>query len=258
MKTDSMVKRLPQTDRTPRFMHQQEFDDEAALLLAEYGQEHGIVTAPPIPIDEIIEEHLKIAVEIRNLRAEYPEGDVLGAIYFNDKRIAIDQSLVPEDFPAMRGRYRFTLAHELAHWRLHRHLYLRRVGERTLLPTVQARPDHVLRRSSHTDPKEVQANRLAAALLMPREMLKRAWHEWRGSMDPIYLEDLQPRRQQILTAEVLCRGGFKSGDDAEANMLFEHACRPLAETFEVSPDAMRIRLEGMNLLLRKKEPTLFK
>ena len=45
--------------------------------------------------------------KFRDLRAEYPEGDVLGAIYFNDKRIAIDQSLVPEEFPAMRGRYRF-------------------------------------------------------------------------------------------------------------------------------------------------------
>lgn len=252
-----MAKRLPQTDRTPRFMHQQEFDDEAALLLAEYGQEHGIVTAPPIPIDEIVEEHLKIAVEIRDLRTEYPEGDVLGAIYFNDKRIVIDQSLVPEDFPAMRGRYRFTLAHELAHWRLHRQLYLRRAGERTLLPMVPTRPDHVLRRSSHTDPKEVQANRLAAALLMPREMVKRAWHEQHGSMEPIYLDDLRARRQQRLSTDVLSRGGFKSGDCAEDDMLLEHAARPLAEIFQVSPESMRYRLADVKLLLRKKEPSLF-
>lgn len=92
---------------------------------------------------------------------------------------------------------------------------------------------------------------------MPREMLKRAWHEWHGSMNPIHLEDLQTRRQEILTAELLRRGGFKSGDDAENNMLFEHVCRPLAEIFEVSPDAMRIRLEGVRLLLRKKESLLF-
>ncbi len=72
-----MAKHLARTDRTPGFMHPQEFDDEAALLLAEYGREHGIVTAPPIPIDEIVEEHLKIAVEIRDLRSEFPEGDVL-------------------------------------------------------------------------------------------------------------------------------------------------------------------------------------
>lgn len=251
-----MAKRRPQTERTPRFMHQQEFDDEAALILAEYGREHGIVTAPPIPIDDIVEEHLKIVVEFRDLRAEYPEGDVLGAIYFNDKRIAIDQSLVPEEFPAMRGRYRFTLAHELAHWRLHRHLYLRRAGERTLLPTVPARADHVLRRSSHIDPKEVQANRLAAALLMPREMVKRAWHETRGSMVPIYLDDLRASQAATLPT-ALRRGGIKAADDGLDNTLLEHAARPLADLFEVSPESMRYRLEGMKLLLRKKEPSLF-
>jgi len=252
-----MAKRHPQTERTPRYMHQQEFDDEAALLLAEYGRELGIVTAPPIPIDDIVEEHLKIVVEFRDLRAEHPEGDVLGAIYFDDKRIAIDQSLVPEDFPAMRGRHRFTLAHELAHWRLHRHLYLRRAGERTLLPTTPARADHVLRRSSHVDPKEVQANRLAAALLMPREMVKRAWHQWRGNIDPIYLDDLRANQTATLPAALLRRGGINTGDDGLDDTLLEHAARPLADVFEVSPESMRYRLEGMKLLLRKKEPSLF-
>lgn len=252
-----MAKRLPQTDRTPRFMHPQEFEDEAALMLAEYGREHGMVTAPPIPIDEIVEEHLKIAVEFRDLRAEFPEGDVLGAIYFNSKLIAIDQSLVPEENPTKQGRYRFTLAHELAHWRLHRHLYLRRAGERALLPSAPARADHVLRRSSHTDPKEVQANRLAAALLMPREMVKRAWHEWRGNMDPIYLDDLRAGQPANLPAALLRRGGTKPDDDAIDDMLLEHAARPLADKFEVSPESMRYRLVDMKLLLRKKEPSLF-
>lgn len=252
-----MARHAPRTESSMRFIQPQEFEDEAALMLAEYGREHGVVTAPPIPIDDIIEEHLKIAIELRDLRAEYPEGDVLGAIYFNKKLIVVDQSLVPEDFPSMRGRYRFTLAHELGHWRLHRHLYLRRKNQRSLVPDAENRPDHVLR-SDQSDPKEVQANRFAACLLMPREMVKRAWHEWHGSMDPIYLDDLKARRQQILTAEVLRRGGFKPGDDAENIMLFEHACRPLAETFQVSPESMRYRLVDMKLLLDKKEPSLFR
>jgi len=88
-------------------------------------------------------------------------------------------------------------------------------------------------------------------------MVKRAWHEWRGDMEPIYLADLETRRQEILTTELVRRGGFKTGENAETNTLFEHACRPLAEKFEVSADAMRIRLEGMKLLQRKKEPSLF-
>lgn len=195
---------------------------------------------PHVPIDGIVEGHLKLAIEFHDLRADYPEGDVLGCIWFNDKKIAIDRSLVPEEHPAMLGRYRFTLAHELAHWRLHRHLYLHRANEPTLFPSGAARPDHVLR-ARQSDPLEFQANRLASCLLIPCEMVKRAWHEWRGGMDPIYLPDLR--------AEV--------GDYGTDEMVLENAVRPLAATFQVSAEAMRIRTEGMQLVLREKLPSLF-
>lgn len=251
-----MSKRPSRSDQGFQFLRDSEFEDAAALMLDEYGRQCGQVTAPPVPIDDIIEEHLKLAIEIRNLRAEYPEGDVLGAIYFSDKTIVIDQSLVPEDFPAMLGRYRFTLAHELGHWRLHRHLYLRRAGERSLLPDGPARPNHVLR-ARQFDPKEVQANRFASCLLMPREMVKREWHFWRGNMDPIHLDELQSRRQQIVATEMIRRGGLSMGEEAINNMLLEHAARPLAEKFSVSPEAMRIRLEGLRLLVRVRETMLF-
>lgn len=235
-----MARRSSTTGPKPRFLTDQEFEDEAALLLAEYGNQHGQVTAPPVPIDDIVEGHLKLAIEYRDLRADYPEGDVLGCIWFNDKKIAIDMSLVPEEYPAMLGRYRFTLAHELAHWRLHRHIYLHRANEKSLFPSGGERPDHVLR-SRQSDPLEFQANRLASCLLMPREMVKRAWHEWRGGMDPIYLPDLR--------AEV--------GDYGTDEMVLENAVRPLAATFQVSAEAMRIRLEDMGFLLRKREASLF-
>ncbi|MGE0769295.1 MAG: ImmA/IrrE family metallo-endopeptidase [Hyphomicrobiaceae bacterium] len=220
-------------------------------MLAEYGNQHGQVTDPPVPLDHIVEDHLKVAIEYRDFRGQYPEGDVLGGIWFNDKLIGIDLSLAPEDFPARRGRYRFTLAHELGHWRLHRHLYLRRANERTLLSDEPSRPDHVLR-SHQSDPKEIQANKFAAALLMPREMVKRVWHEWSGNMDPIYLADLRQRQD-----EVLPRGGPPMSEDRIYNALFERACKPLAEQFQVSAESMRIRLEQLGFLKRKKEATLF-
>lgn len=251
-----MARRVTKPKSDLPFLSPQAFEDEASLILAEYGNAHQQVTEPPVPIDDIVEEHFMLVLEIANLRAKFPEGDVLGAIYFNDKKIVVDASLVPEDFPAMRGRYRFTVAHELAHWRLHRHLYLRRANEPQLLPSGEPKPDHVLRERK-ADPKEYQANRLASCLLMPREMVKRLWHEARGGMDPVYLDDLRSRQQQILAAEVLRRGGLSMGQDAVDNALFEHVARPLAQKFEVSPAAMRIRLEGMNLLLRKKELSLF-
>lgn len=251
-----MAKRYSTPAAKLRYMKDQEFEDEAALLLAEYGRKHGVVTAPPIPIDEIVELYLELKLTFDDMQQLFGVDDVHGALWVNQRRVGIDQRLEPTDNPSMLGRYHFTLAHEAGHWRLHRHLFQRKANQLLLLPENVERPEYICR-SSDTEPIEYQANRFASCLLMPREMVKRAWHEWRGSMDPVYLDDLRAKQQQILTAEVLRRGGFKSGDDAIDNMLLEHAARPLAQKFEVSPDAMRIRLEGMKLLCRVREKSLF-
>lgn len=232
------------------------FEEEATLLLAEYGDKHGAIAVPPVPIDEIVELYLELQLEFNDMHQLFGVDDVHGALWVNERRVGIDQRLEPTTNPAMLGRYRFTLAHEAGHWRLHRHLYQRIANQLRLLPEGVARPEYICR-SSDKEPIEYQANRFASCLLMPREMVKQAWNGWRGNMDTIYLDDLRANQQQILTAEVTRRGGIKSGESAIDDMLLEHAARPLATMFEVSPDAMRIRLEGMELLVRKKENLLF-
>jgi len=251
-----MGKRMLNTGPKLRFMKDQEFDDEAALLLAEYGNKHGEVTSPPIPVDEIVELFLQLQLEFKYMERLFGVDDIHGALWVNKKVVGIHQRLDPSENPAMLGRYRFTLAHEAGHWRLHRHLFQKNANQLHLLPESAERPEYICR-SSDSEPIEYQANRFASCLLMPREMVNRVWHELRGNMAPIYLVDLQAEQQQILTAEVLRRGGFKSGENATENMLFEHAARPMAERFQVSPEAMRIRLAGLKLMLTKKEPSLF-
>jgi len=242
-----MVRRIAKPGPKLRYMKDQEFEDEAALLLAEFGGKFTQVTAPPVPIDDIVADYLRLSVFYKDLRKEFGVTDVLGALWVNKQQVDIDQSLVPEDNPSMLGRYHFTLAHEAGHWRLHRHLFQKKANQLRLLPDGAERPEYICR-STDRDPIEIQANRFASCLLMPREMVKRAWHEWHGSMDPIYLDDLA-------AASGLAPTGAE--DDPITKAIFEDAARPLATTFEVSPDAMRIRLETMNLLLRKKERTLF-
>jgi hypothetical protein len=78
------------------------------------------------------------------------------------------------------------------HVRLHRQLF---VAVR-INPHYSRRAESVafskyICRSCDKDSIEYQANRLASCLLMPREMLKRTWHEWRDEMDPIFLPDLR-------------------------------------------------------------------
>jgi hypothetical protein len=76
---------------------------------------------------------------------------------------------------------------------------------------------------------------------MPKEMVKRAWHEWRADMERLYLSDVR--------AEV--------NGDIPDERVFEGAVRPFAATFQVSPEAMRIRCEGLGFLVREKRTLLF-
>lgn len=235
-----MAKRYSVPAHKLRFMKDEEFEDAAALLLAEYGNKHGQVIAPPVPVDEMVELYLGLSLEFLDMHKLFRVDDVHGALWVNEKRVGIDQRLDPGTNRAVLGRYHFTLAHEAGHWRLHRQLFQKKANQPSLLPENAERPEYICR-SSSTEPIEYQANRFASCLLMPRQMVKRAWQEWRAGMDPMYLTDLR--------AEV--------GNRGTDEMVLEHAVRPLATMFQVSPEAMRIRAERIGLLLRKREATLF-
>lgn len=235
-----MAGRSSTSGRKLKYLPDKAFEEEATLLLAEYGNKHGELVGPPVPIDEIVELHLELALEFIDTRQMFGVEDVHGALWVSTKRVGIDQLLDPGSYPAMLSRYRFTLAHEAGHWRLHRHLFQKNANQLTLLTETAERPEYICR-SSSTEPIEYQANRFASCLLMPREMIKHAWHAWRGDLDPMYLPDLRVAGNGELTDE----------------LIFENVVRPLAATFHVSPEAMRIRCEGMGFLLRKREALLF-
>lgn len=243
------------TPKVP-YMTIESIEGEAALLLAEYAEKFDAVTKPPVPVDDIIELHLKLALEYKDLRQIFGFGDVLGAIWFRLQKIGVDQSLDPNKTPTKLGRYHFTLAHETGHWRLHRKYFVQRDDQKALFDVQDEKPDYVCRSSQKKLPVEWQADQFAANLLMPRTLVRQEWERWNGSLDSIVLTDI-PDRQERLQAELLRRGDGKSGKDAEANMILENFCRPFAEAFEVSAEAMRIRLEEMGFLLRKKEASLF-
>jgi hypothetical protein len=237
------------------FLRDSEIEAEAALLLAEYARDRQPIQGPPVPIEEIVELHLRLVCEFKDLHKELGHPDVHGAIWVNERRIAVDQQLDPARFPTKRGRYHFTLAHETGHWRLHRKFFTKR-EERLLFEGAVAPPDYI-GRTGDKNRVEVQANRFAAYLLMPRALVKQEWEKWHGDLDAIYLEELGDRRRGMVNAEILRRGSAKPGPDGEAEMLLEHVSRPMAERFHVSPEAMRYRLEEYGFLGRKRPHTLF-
>jgi Zn-dependent peptidase ImmA (M78 family) len=223
---------------------------DAEALLGEFAHARGIELRPPIPIEDIVEKHLKLRVEFDDLheRLGVPRSgfgldpDIFGAIWLESGQIVIDECLDPEERPEREGRYRFTLAHEGGgHWRLHRPLVRPTEGQGSLLIDA-ARPTVVCRTSQAKERVEWQADFYASCLLMPRKMVRAAWDE-----------AFPDRKQRVLQPETpidhpfveIARDFGESEDQA-----LEHFAKPFAERFLVSPIAMRIRLERLGLLHR--------
>jgi hypothetical protein len=148
------------------YLYEEQIERDAAALLAEFAQARSVVIAPPIPIEDIVEKHLKLGIEFDDMHRllDYPRSgfgldpDILGAIWFDDRRIVIDESLDPEENPSREGRYRFTLAHEGGgHWRLHRHLFAKDPAQ-VLLFNGLGLPSVVCRSSQAKEPVEWQAD----------------------------------------------------------------------------------------------------
>ena len=133
------------------YVSDEAIEKDAQALLAEYAHARGVSIEAPVGIDDIIEKHLRIGLEFDDTHRLFGvprsgigfDPEILGAIFFEQKRIVIDESLDPDPNAAKEGRYRYTAAHEVGHWRLHRGLALRRevsrFADRHAHPTRKAR-----------------------------------------------------------------------------------------------------------------------
>ena len=218
-------------------------------LLREYSKKFGQAITTPVQVERIAEIHLQLVLEFKDMKAMFPMADVHGAIWFEEGLIAIDERLDPEVYPLMLGRYRFTLAHEVGHWCLHRHLFLLQdAPEQMVLLPIQSRvPDVVCRSTTRRRPIERQADEFAANLLMPRKMIRKAWADFRlGSDDEIQIAALRDKYQG---RDPLFRGRQPESQQERDLAIKEDFSGPLAEQFAVSREAMRIRLEELELIV---------
>lgn len=239
------------------YLADEAIERDSVSLIKEFEHARGVTIEPPIPIEDILEKHLKLRIEFDDLHARHnvprPENgqtDILGAIY-GDGSIFIDESLDPEENPVREGRYRFTLAHEGGgHWRLHQHLIKEDTAQASLFGDDGA-PKFICRSSQAKERVEWQADFYASCLLMPRKMVFAVWDEF-----------FPDRKQRVLQPKTPIEHAFveipKYGFQLSGRMLecetddeaLERFCKPLADRFLVSPIAMRIRLEKLGLLHR--------
>jgi Zn-dependent peptidase ImmA (M78 family) len=238
------------------YLSEDQIERDAAALLAEFAQARGVVIVPPIPIEDIVEKHLKLGVEFNDTHRLFGvprsglgfDPDILGAMFFDERRIVIDQGLDPEENPSKEGRYRFTLAHEGGgHWRLHRHLFAKDPAQISLF-NEPAPPSVICRSSQKKEPVEWQADFYASCLLMPRKLIMAAWDE--------IFPDRHPHIMNRTNRDLVAAISDAEGRDFELKVeewqnkqAMEDFARPLAQQFLVSSEAMSIRLQTLGLLL---------
>jgi len=245
-----MTKKVP-------YMKEEHIEQEAAALLAEYARARSVVIVPPIPIEDILEKHLKLGIEFDNTHSLFgiprsgTDADILGAMFFDEEQIVIDESLDPEEHPAMEGRYRFTLAHEGGHWRLHRRYFNVNSGQAGLFED-QGPPSVICRSSQAKEPVEWQADFYASCLLMPRKLVFAAWDEMFPDRKQRVIRPSVPVSHPFVeVARMSLILGSKPLWTESVDEALDRIAQPLAEKFLVSPIAMRIRLEKLGLLLRE-------
>lgn len=180
------------------FYSEAAFEGIARQVLCEYNDKLYFGVPQAIPVEEII-EHRGVKLVYQYIRKD---GRVLGKTIFEDGMdavwdldeqqyilfpvtagtILIDASLCEEE--SNLGRLRFTCAHELAHWLLHKNLF-------EGLPE-----DTDVELMTEECGLEVQANMLASSLLMPLPQVKKSFYKF-------YAEGVRERLEFIEKMAVL-------------------------------------------------------
>lgn len=204
------------------YFREQTLETIGRKVLCQYRPDFLYRAPQAVPIEAII-EYYGLTIEYQRL---FNDGSELGRLVYDTGytiiynadaheyqplwveagTVLIDEALLTgENY----GRMRFTMAHELAHWLIHKRLFMG-TGESASMFAYD-----------ENSAAEWQANRLAAAIIMPMAQVKRAFYAL--AMNKVNAND-------------------RIGE--------------LAALFEVSRQAMRIRLEDHNLIEKRFNPVL--
>ena len=181
--------------------HYKYLSDEALEVIARRiinSYDPSLLHTPTlIPVESILEQVYGLTLEFQCIRKN---GRILGETVFENTMIPIYERRGSEGYKLIpvkagtviidvslinqrsAGRFRYTCAHELAHWVIDKNYF-------TELSLTAAMTRNM--RSSETDMAiERQADRLACRILMPRNMVKKAYHANRNNNVIETLSDL--------------------------------------------------------------------
>lgn len=142
----------------------------AGQLLARYEELHGAITAPPVPVERVVEDVLDLGILWE--RVDEPPGVTVLAALVPRERVILLNETRRELIGETAGLYSTILGHEAGHWEMH---VDKGVLQQAGFPGLEP-PDGCLYRPDEpkNDPRETQAHRFMGYLLMPSALVRDA------------------------------------------------------------------------------------
>jgi len=168
------------TIQIDRYISDNEIEAQAARILQQYGRHYKPIVAPPVPIEEIIDFAVDIPI-VRDSISDVQGVQVLAKLVARGHPHPSIEIIVNEDkqlfFDQYMGTEQYSLAHELGHAVLH---IDRGSLDTLLLPNTREQGIVLCRMSTEAEHdrnakrRELQAERFAACILMPQDLLRAA------------------------------------------------------------------------------------
>lgn len=161
-----------------RYIPDAEIEAAAMGLLQQYGQQRQPILVPPVPIEEIIEHTIDIPL-IWDAIPDREDTPVLAKLEARGQPRAKIVIIMNENkqlfFTQHEGVEQFSQAHELGHYVLHidyAKLYMLLLPDAAEQSTVLCRADVDKQHDRKGWQREWQAERFAAYLLMPQDLVR--------------------------------------------------------------------------------------
>jgi Zn-dependent peptidase ImmA (M78 family) len=225
------------------YLSDADIETEANMLLKSFEVKYGTIQTAATPLDEIIENHLGLGFEITDLG--HPA--ILGQLDIKQNLIRINTLLDPHQDRRKEGRYNYTLAHEGGHQVLHRP-YAEALMEAPSLFDGEEEENEIIlcRREDQKAPIEIQADKFAACLLMPRSKVIQQFMGFTNRPEGISLQKfIWAIRTNRKVMDFIYPYGSNFPTDED---ILHRVFSDMAQNFHVSKQAMVIRLKVLGLL----------
>jgi hypothetical protein len=236
-----------------KFYNHKHIEERAEARLREYQQKLGILTQPPVPIDDLIEHIFDLKISWEKIEAK-PEETILGALRPRTRQIVLNEDQLTL-FNQKPGIERSTKGHELGHWDLF-------IDHATLnhpsLPGLSVSDSFALRSSSNGDVEIIK-------LLATDNELYAAYKKMQEGKDPPLVKSAVDYYASVLSMpRFLLIPVIKSIRDDWTNWSekpFNYQLKDLyniSKLFDVTISALQVRLEQLNLLYISEDKIIYR